>query len=171
MLVFGPYRALPDPAEEYVIFNMTSFNEDIPRLPGLIVDLPEAVSQSDDVALAFDMWYYDYITSKNLVAFSSMMTILMALYNNGKVYVCISDYVDSFLNTINESFIKILQQRYGLRCTRINVNEDWENLEQYGSDFTTYGGLDVFDDDRDKYIKYIREGLIVPWNIQISGIG
>ena len=120
MLAFGPYGAMPDPSEGYAIFNITSFNEQLLRLPGIIVDLPEAVQYSDDVALAFDKWYYEYMVT-NPVAFGSMMTILMTLYNESRVYVCISDYVDSFINTINESFIKILQQRYGLRCVRVNV--------------------------------------------------
>ena len=169
MLAFGPYGAMPDPSECYAVFNITSFNEQLLRLPGIIVDLPEAVQYSDDVALAFDRWYYEYMIS-NPVAFGSMMTILMTLYNESRVYVSISDYVDSFINTINESFIKILQQRYGLRCVRVNVKEDWSNLDQCGSDFTSYSGLDVFDADRERYSRLVREGVIIPWSTQISGM-
>lgn len=170
MIAFGPYEALPNIDEGFSVFNISSFNENIPRLPGLIVDIPEVVLQSDDMEKDFDMWYYDYIINQNTIAFESMMSILMNLYNTGKVYVCISNFKDSFLNTINESFIKILQQRYGLRCVRINVIEDWANVDIYGSDFTSYDGLDVFDHDKLKYIKLARERVSTSWNTQTSGI-
>ncbi len=170
MIVFGPYEALPNPEEGFSVFNISSFNENIPRLPNLIVDIPEMVLHSDDMEKDFDMWYYDYIINKDPIAFGSMMTILMNLYNTNRVYVCISNFKDSFLNTINESFIKILQQRYGLRCVRVNVREDWDSMDMCGSDFTSYDGLDVFDYDRLRYIKLAKEGVVVPWNTQTSGI-
>lgn len=147
MLVFGPSSAMPID-QGFMIYNLSSLYEGIPRLPGLIFPVTQPIYDE----YAFDMWYYGYVLN-DPIAFSSLMTIMISLYNTGKVYVCISDYMsDSTISLFNESFMKIIQQRYFVNCNIINDASDLEYIPKDGCDFMTSEGLQNFDQDKQRHI-------------------
>lgn len=146
MVLFGPVYAIPQDAE-FAIFNLSSTSETIPRLPGLIVDGNGLELYEDGAEKAFDLWYYEYILN-DITACSSLMSILNALYQYGNVYICITEY-DSypFISVINESFMKILQTRYGIKYSIINNIDDYMYIDHDGCDFMTVEGINNFDED------------------------
>ena len=163
MLVFGPYSAIPQ-NEEFVVYNLTSLTQFVPRLNGLIPKIPQniiATMMTDQAEYTFDVWYYDYVTS-DPDAVSSILTVLGSLYNGQNVYICITEYSDAFLNMINESFMKVLQTRYGIRYAIINNALDYEYLDHSGGcDFTTVDGIMQFDRDKMDYLAFIEENNIM----------
>lgn len=160
MLIFGPYRAIPRD-DRFVVFNLSSPTQAIPRLPGLFVtpNQPIVGSDSDDGTYekTFDMWYYDYVLN-DPTACSSLMTILSSLYQGYHVYICIADNLSGgIINMINESFMKILQTRYGIVYSIINEPEDFEYVNRDGCDFITVNGIQTFDEDRKQFMQVEEE--------------
>lgn len=156
MLVFGSYRNIPKD-NKFVIFNFSSLTQVIPQLPGLYPDIYATINDERE----FDTWYYDYIFN-NPEAFSSLMQILMALYDYGNVYICIGEFsYDNNISVVNESFMKVLQQRYGLKYYIINNIEDLDYISYDGCDFTTVEGIQNFDHDKEQYMIYQTEGNIL----------
>lgn len=154
MLVFGPYRAIPKDSN-MVVFNLSSPTQAIPRLPGLLVTPSDPITTSgiDDGTFekSFDMWYYDYVLN-DPTACSSLMSILECLYQGCHVFVCISDNSSGgIINMVNEAFMKILQTRYGITYSIVNVPEDFEYISQDGCDFRTVDGIQTFDSDRSQF--------------------
>lgn len=158
MLVFGPFSGVSPYFD--AIYNLSSLTQAVPRLPGLIPDsIPNIhgpfVDEKD-----FDMWYYNYILN-NPIPFKSMMTILMSVYEGNKTYVCIGDYLsDPYISIINESFMKVIQQRYGIKYSIINTISDLEYIQKDGSDFDSNEGLSAFDDDRNEFLQMQMEEYI-----------
>lgn len=147
MLVFGPYRAIPQ-GQGFTVFNFTSMTQDVPRLPGLLIDFQTPIYDE----YQFDLWYYNYILD-NVLPFSSLMKIMISLYETGRVYVCINDYTsDYFTSLLNESLMKMIQQRYGVMCNVINNPEDIDYIQKDGPEFQTKEGIDAFDHDKEQYI-------------------
>ena len=158
MLIFGPVSAIPQDKEFYV-FNLTSASEAIPRLPGLVIN-PGNMGLDMEISNAFDLWYYDYILN-DLTACSSLMNVLDALYDNHSVYICISEYIsDPFMSIINETFMKILQLRYGIKYSIINDLEDYQYIPKDGCDFMTINGIKNFDNDRKRYQQLCMEARV-----------
>lgn len=155
MLIFGPYRSIPKD-EQFVVFNLSSQTQVIPRLLGLIVD-PGYPIIGDEMEKQFDMQYYNYVLN-DVTAFSSLMSILTALYDGNKVYVCIAEYSsDPFMSLINESFMKIIQTRYDIKYSIINEPEDYFYLDPDGCDFMSATGITTFDQDRNRFIQLSEE--------------
>ena len=156
MLAFGPYRCIPSDYIDLKVFNLSSLTQAIPRLPGLIPMISSPIYDEKD----FDMWYYDYVLN-DVTACSSLMMILGTLYNNDDVYVCISDYDnDPFISMINESFMKIIQQRYDIRYYIINELSDWIYVDKDGCDFRSIQGIQTFDNDKNQFLLLKEEKLI-----------
>ena len=155
MLVFGPYRCIPSD-RELVIFNLSSLNQNIPRLPGLIPLISTPIYDEKD----FDMWYYDYVLN-DPVACTSLMSVLGSLYETSNVYVCISEYSsDDFMSMINESFMKIIQQRYDIEYYIVNELSDWNYIDDTGCDFRSVRGINTFDEDKNRFLLLREEKLI-----------
>lgn len=158
MLVFGPYRAIPKIEDgKLVVFNLSSPTQAVTRLPGLLVtpDQPIVASCMDDGTYekAFDVWYYNYVLN-DPTACSSLMMVLNYLYQGYHVYICISDnFSAGVINMINESFMKILQTRYGIEYSIINEPEDFDYIKQDGCDFMSVNGIQTFDADRNQYMQ------------------
>lgn len=152
MLVFGPANVLPNDTD-FKVFNLTSMCESIPRMEPLLVNVPQNLWADSEFEKSFDIWYHDYLV-KNDDAFLSYMQIIVSLYSGEKVYVCISRLEsDPYLDTINESFMKFVQQRYTLKYHIVNTREDLDDLQDGGSDFALFEGLEVLDVDKMRYIK------------------
>lgn len=155
MLVFGPYRCIQWNMD-LTIFNLSSLTQAIPRLPGLIPMITAPIFDEKD----FDMWYYDYLLN-DITACSSLMQILGTLYENGNVYVCISEYGnDPYMSMINESFMKVIQQRYDIRYYIVNEPSDWEYINRDGCDFRSVLGIQTFDEDKNRFLLLKGERLI-----------
>lgn len=155
MLIFGPYNAIQYPYVQ-MVFNLSSLTQDIPRLPGLIPPINGPIIDEKD----FDMWYYNYVLN-NPEPFKSMMSILLSMYDGYITYVCIGEYImDSYMSIINESFMKILQQRYGIKYSIVNELGDYDYIQKDGSDFDNNEGLQTFDEDRMEYLQITMEEYI-----------
>ena len=160
MLVFGPYSAIPQD-ENFMVFNMSSLTQAIPRLPGLIVSSNMVPQIGGEFERSFDLWYYEYVLN-NPEPCSSLMAILQALYDGHKVYVCISDYEsDPFMSVINESFMKIIQVRYDIKYSVINAVSDYDYIDKDGCDFMSVTGINNFDQDRKRYLELSLEEKIM----------
>ena len=160
MLIFGPYRSIPRD-ENFIVYNLSSPTQAIPRLAGLFVTPNQPIVQSgvDDGTFekAFDMWYYDYVLN-DPTACGSLMMVLTALYHGFHVYVCISDNITTgIINMLNESFMKLIQTRYGIKYSIINEPEDYQYVDKDGCDFLTVAGIQTFDSDRKQYTQMSEE--------------
>ena len=162
MLIFGPFHAIPL-HENFVVFNLSSPTESIPKLPGLFV-LPDSSIASDEKS--FDIWYYNYLL-ENSVTCTSLMQILNALYETGKVYICIADYSVGLISTLNESFMKFLQCRYGIKYSVINTISDYQYVPKDGCDFRSVSGILTFDEDRKRYFQLIEEYRLLNGGINV----
>lgn len=164
MLVFGPYRSIPTDAS-FTVFNLSSPTQVIPRLPGLMVFPDQQQFQyngqdsSEMNEKSFDMWYYNYVLN-DPVAFSSLMGLLIALYEGTNVYICIADYSNGNISIINESFMKMIQARYDIKYSIINDREDYLYIPIDGCDFGSVAGIRNFDEDRKRYILLVEEERI-----------
>ena len=158
MLIFGPFTAVPLDDDKLQIFNLSSPTEIIQPSPGLLPSL--SYLQYPMTEEEFDRWYYNYLL-EYLPACQSLMEILTALYDCKHVYVCISDYSEGFLNIINESFMKMIQSRYGIKYAIINTREDLEYNPKDGCDFRSVQGIKTFDDDRKRYLRLLTEQQII----------
>lgn len=164
MLIFGPYRSIPLD-EPFVVYNLSSPVQAIPRLPGLLVTPNPQVFQynMDDGTFEkeFDMWYYDYVLN-DPTACSSLMAVLTSLYNGNHVYVCISDNMSSgLINIVNESFMKMIQSRYGIKYSIINEPEDFIYVDRDGCDFMNVEGITAFDADRRRFDQLTEEDRLM----------
>lgn len=150
MLVFGPYDILRKITDEFVVFNLSSQTQDIARLPGLMIDITGPIYDEKD----FDIWYFDYIMN-NEIPFTSLMNVLMNLYDGNNVYVCIGEYsYDRIIAMINESFMKVIQQRYDIKYYIINSAEDYYSIinGNDGCAFNSIEGIMNFDKDKERFI-------------------
>ena len=161
MLVFGPYSAIPD--DNFKIFNLSSMNQAIERLPGLLM-IPNFDTRFNipaEYEYNFDLWYYDYVLN-DPIACSSLMMILNTLYDGNKVYICISEYsADNGISMVNESFMKLIQVRYDIKYSIINERDDYYYLDKDGCDFMSINGIKNFDEDRKRFIQIYEENQII----------
>ena len=75
------------------------------------------------------------------------MLIMYAVYEGHDVYLCASNI--DMVQPLNESFIKFIQQRYGINCYIINTVEDMECVRDFGSGFSIEG-IGNFDIDKER---------------------
>lgn len=158
MLIFGPANTIPID-KEFCVFNLTSSIQSIPRLAGLVVN-PGNIYIDGEAEKSFDIWYYEYILN-DMTACTSLMSVLDALYMNNNVYICISEYInDPFMSIINETFMKILQTRYGIKYSIINDPDDYNYIPKDGCDFMSVDGIMNFDKDRRRYQQLYLESTV-----------
>lgn len=163
MLVFGPFRSAPKDGS-FVIFNLSSSTQVIPRLPGLFIvpniQNANSLDEREQIEWNFDNWYYEYILN-DPIACSSLMTILNSLYEGNNVYVCISEYSwDPIIAMVNESFMKIIQTRYDIKYSIINEPEDILYIPKDGCDFASVYGITNFDQDKNRFMQLNEEQRI-----------
>lgn len=155
MVIFGPYNIAPIGDDSFMIFNLSSPAMAVPRERGLLVTPPIEILDSPEAEKEFDKWYYNYVFS-NEEAFSSLMSILYALKLEKNVYICTVTYDYGLIDSINESFMKILQTRYGIKYSIVNSKEDFDYIDKDGCDFDSVRGIKTFDEDIARYNKLIQ---------------
>lgn len=141
MIMMGDPRYIPDYIYGLIVYNYSSPIENMPRLS--LMPPQQYIFNNE---LDFDMWYANWLLT-DPAAFHDLMMVVYAIYSGYDVYLCAS-YLDIF-ESINESFMKFLQQRYGLQCYVIKSKEDLECVRDTGSSFTIEG-LANLDMDKDR---------------------
>lgn len=119
MLYYGTSQILPYLNVDTVIFNLTSYREDIRRL-NLLPPLDKRLYK--DGGRDFDLWYAQYIFENEMV-FYDFFQIVFQLYNGKDVFLVVSD-MDWSENMV-ESILKLIQQRYGYNGTLIDSFESY----------------------------------------------
>lgn len=146
MLIFGPYNCIPY-SRDIVVYNYSSLTEHIPRM-GLLVP-PDVVQNMGEYEL--DVVYYNYIMNNDDL-FILFMNIILPIYSGSDVYVCISKFgYNDYTNNMNESLIKMIQQRYGYNAAVINDISDLDYITPEDFSFSIQG-LHNLDEDKKRLV-------------------
>ena len=146
-LMYGP----PQMAEyvmnnaNMIVVNFNSLKQGFYELNLLPPNALGAVDEYD-----FDLKYLNYIFSDDL-RFCQIYSIPSSIFNAKDVFIVV-DYVlhSDWEYNLVESFLKMIQVRYGFSPCSVNTVEDYYTAED--TDFTDYGILN-FDVDSDRYMK------------------
>lgn len=132
------------------VLNFTSLYERIPRLNLLP---PREFGRNFDYD--FDIVYAQWIFANDYVFFD-FMRIIYSIYQGKDVFILIDDVFDQ----LNESLIKLIQQRYGYEAYKVESLEDYMYADN--SNFSEIGLLNLdIDKDRLSYMleaERIRQG-------------
>lgn len=124
MLMFGDTscleKYLTNSKERTIVLNFSSITE---RYPILDI-LPKERFNIDD-SQQFDVAFANYIMSDDY-RFCQFFNIPLGLYCSFNVFVLISK--NEFFDILNESLMKLIQQRYGYIINEINTEEDLDYL-------------------------------------------
>ena len=153
MLLYGNELSLIPPG--YKIYNFNSLKEIGEPLK---IFPPNNLGAINDInEYDFDCKYADYLMIFDF-PFCEMMKVIMDIYNGNNVFILIDDN-ESFYNewntTLAESFMKFIQQRYGIVGCKVETNEDVGTANQV--EFTDYGLMNL-DDDKERF-SYIIESI------------
>lgn len=127
------------------VYNFSSLSENYTRL-----HLLPPREFGKDFNYQFDLAYANWIFSNDEIFFDFMM-IVYNLYTGKDVFLVVDDMVEQ----LNESLIKLIQQRYGYEACRINTVEDFIYATE--SSFSALGLINL-DQDKDR-LAYILEGM------------
>lgn len=117
MLILGSPNLLSYYWEEMLVYNFTSFSLNFEK----INILPPVVEQMPD--FDYDVYFAQWILN-NKDPFADFMKIIYGLYEGKTVYLCIND----LLENVNESLLKLIQQRYGYIGNLIHSADDFNYL-------------------------------------------
>ena len=148
-LAYGTSKAL-NFIQDFKIYNFSSLKE---------IGIPLGLLPSNNLGAIdeyeFDCKYAQFIMMNDYLFFS-MMNMMMDLYNGTDVFILIADDEESFFNPdvsswnsiLIESFLKFIQQRYGLTAALVETPDDLNTLEYVEcSDY----GLMNFDEDKERW--------------------
>ena len=159
MLFIGNYKCIPSKEEikdnNLVIFNFSSFVENVPQLLNLIPKCK--LDYTDESNLYYS--YYNYIFN-NDYAFIDFMYIITKLYEGFSVYIIINDN-DHYYN-LAELLSEIIKDRYGYISIFINDHSDYENIKNKDNicNFSIHG-LNLLDNDKYRFLNLLNmNGLI-----------
>lgn len=140
MLFYGNAKNIQDQCE---VLNFTSYIEGYRRL---YIIPPNSLGASSEYN--FDVLYMQYIMSNDLI-FCEFFTIIYSLYTGKDVYLIVSDEED-WAETLNESLLKLIQQRYGYNAIRVNSIDDiiFSDPGEFDSSYGIYN----LDEDLERYI-------------------
>lgn len=148
-LFYGKYSALQYIPNTFKVFNFSSFKEIGIAMNLMPPNTLGAINEYD-----FDCRYAQYLISVDQ-AFYNMMNLIMSIYNNEDVFILINDEEDSFFGSdsnwsaiLIESFLKFIQQRYGLNATYIQSSDDVSMANVV--DFSDYGVMNL-DIDKERW--------------------
>lgn len=147
MLYYGNAKNIQD---QCIILNFTSYIEGYRRLNLIPPNSLGASSEYD-----FDVLYMQYIMS-NDINFVEFFSIINLLYTGNDVYIIVSD--DDWSETLIESLLKLIQQRYGYNAVRVNDIEDVIYSEP--SEFDNSFGIFNLDEDLERYTYIIKSTKI-----------
>ena len=102
----------------------------------------------------FDLWYHNYIFSNDTV-FIDFFSLIMHVYNGTNVYILINDSNEIY-ECVNESLIKLIQQRYGINSCRVAYIEDFYSINDSEDQDFSIQGIYNFDLDRKRYLELMQ---------------
>ena len=144
MLIVGPYWCLNQLDETFDIYNYSGMVEGIQYL-----QLFPPFGYDEVYSKEFDIAYMNYII-ENDVTFHQFFQVIESLYQGRNVYILVSS--DEQLKPVEESFIKIIQQRYGYNYQWIN---DIEDINIYDESSFSLEGLRILEEiDLPRYMQY-----------------
>lgn len=130
-----------DTGLSFIIYNLSSLFEKYEPVNILIDNNLMIDYDSKD----FDMIYYNYIFENDYVFKEFMTKIIMNLYNGNNVLILVSN--NYIFQSITESLIKILQQRYNILSNIVNDISDIPFIKDY-TQFGDIGSISNLDTDR-----------------------
>lgn len=126
----------------YQVFNYSGLTENVAQLRLLPFDNLGAFDERD-----FDMKYAQWILSDDN-RFVSMFGMILTLANGNPVYLITNE--DTWSMSLIESFMKLLQVRYGITGTLVQTEEDIECAGE--TDFNPYYGIRFYDEDYNRFM-------------------
>lgn len=159
-ILYGKSSALKYITEDYKIFNFNSSKE-----IGIPMNLYPPNSLGSISEYDFDCKYAQYIMNNDFM-FSNLMNFIMCIYNRMNIFILINDDEESFFNPdmvswnliLIESFLKFIQQRYGLNATYVNEYEDI--IESNDVEFADYGIMNL-DIDKERWTYLMEYNRII----------
>ncbi len=148
--LYGHQRYIPRD-ENFTVFNFSSLGEGMRDCNLIPPNNLGAINEYD-----FDLKYANYILGNDGI-FINFMNIICELYYGHNVYIATSEGMD-WSNTLLESLLKLIQQRYGLNATLIQSMEDTYYVDD--TSFNPYYGVSNFDIDKERYL-YLYESYMV----------
>lgn len=146
--LIGPCDFCMEVAKDgYRIFNFSSFGANA----GVQLNLIPPMTVWRATEYQFDCAYAEWLMT-NDDKFVEMMNVVMECYNQNNVYLSVTLY-DDWCVTVIESFLKFIQQRYGICGTFVSCMTDIE--EANDSDFAPYGIMNL-DNDKERW-SYLQE--------------
>lgn len=145
MLLYGTAIAanLVVDSNKVMVYNLTSMSEAYSRSNLNIIPPNNLGSQSE---YEFDVKYMNWIFQNDSI-FVEFMKIIDNLYKGVDVFLVMSD--NDWSETLVESLLKLIQQRYGINATHIETMEDLFYVEE--SNFVEGYGIANLDMDMDRY--------------------
>lgn len=104
--------------------------------------------------MEFDIAYTNYILS-NDYTFFKLMTIVELLYSGKNVFLITSSLNNDWVELFTESFLKILQTRYGISAVKIETIEDIQYADTNDSVINDPTFVSVYDMDMIR-LEYMR---------------
>lgn len=127
--------------EDVYVVNFSSPCEGFPQL-----DILPRVRFNLDDSQEFDVAFANYIFSDDY-RFKQFFSMIFPLYAGENVYILTSK--TEFYDMLNESLMKIIQQRYGYIFNEVNNEDDIDYLK---SGSFSIQGLYNLDIDKERYI-------------------
>ena len=132
MILIGDARCVNEALlRGFKVYNYSSMMEGLQKLNLL----PPIVDQSVP-EFNFDLYYANWLLSCP-EAFRDLMVIMYDVYSGFDVFLASASM--EVMGFINESFIKFIQQRYGINCYWVNTAEDIEYCRTINSGFSIEG--------------------------------
>ena len=152
MLMYGPTRCLQFiDRSSFKIYNLTGMIEGFDSIQALIP--PNDLGRLD--SFEFDVNYFRYVMENNQI-FIIFFRIIQSLYTGVPVYI-ISDEAD-WCESLIESLLKIIQQRYGYNGFCVKDDEDvLFALQRDNSSFNPSYGLQNLDMDKARYQYLVKQ--------------
>ena len=146
MLYYGNSYILNGVSKDTIVYNVTSYREDIKRL-NLLPPIDKRMYK--DSCRDFYLWYAEWILANDL-PFFEFFKVVYDLYCGKDIFLVMDTEADWSENII-ESILKLIQQRYGYNAAYIDSIESYiYAANNFTSSFSEFG-LYNFDIDKDRY--------------------
>lgn len=145
--------------DKFIVLNLSSFYSGYDSITNLItmplINYNTPMNQFVDTP-EFDLLYANNIFN-NIELFRDLMKIMIYAYEGFTVVILVNR--DPYRDTIMESLIKIIQERYGYSCWIINDIDDLECARE--TTFST-NGLITMDNDIQYFESLYQQGQVEP---------
>jgi hypothetical protein len=141
MICLGPADVIMCLPEGFKVYNYMSTLEGLEKLNLLPPPVDQSISDFD-----FDMYYANWLMNDS-AGFRDLMRVMYDNYSGWNIYLTVNM---DLVGNIAESFMKFVQQRYGVNCYVINSQDDLMCAIDSGASFSTLEGLSNFDYDKER---------------------